>query len=397
MLSESTSWPNLPPRVKSRFLPVNGLRMHFLEAIPETPRADEPLGLIILLHGFPELAYSWRKVIGPLADAGYHVVAPDQRVCGRTTPAGISAQTKFDDSLLPFQMTNMVKDVVGLVHSLGYNSVVAVVGHDFGSPIAAYCALIRPDLFRSVVMMSAPFTGPPQIKPVPLPKDDLQLDPTMQMLSDALGKLDPPRTHYTHYYSTRQAGSDMLNPPNGLHAFMREYYHVKSASWEGNHDPKPHPTAVTGPADIVATMAALPHYYVMGEPTMPLAVNGCGPSGDDSWLTDEELAVYVQEYARTGFQGNLNWYRIKVLSGWEADCELFSGKRIEIPAMFIAGSYDWGTYQVTGAAEMMKEKVCAKMEDQDFVLIEGAGHWVQQEKSVQVVNELLRFLQKTRK
>src|SRR6185503_8113486 len=96
-------------------------------------------------------------VMVPLAAAGYHVVAPDQRGYGRTT--GWSAD--YDGDLSPFRMLNLVRDVLGLIAALGYRSVHAVVGHDFGSPVAAWSTLIRPDIFRSMVLMSAPFAGPP--------------------------------------------------------------------------------------------------------------------------------------------------------------------------------------------------------------------------------------------
>ncbi len=146
----------LPPGIRSGFVENgNGLRMHVLEAGYETPG----LPCVLLLHGFPELAYSWRKVMPLLAAAGYHVVAPDQRGYGRTT----GWDPAYDGDLQPFRMLNLVRDVLGLVFALGHREVTAVVGHDFGSPVAAWCALVRPDIFRSVALMSAPFTGPPAI------------------------------------------------------------------------------------------------------------------------------------------------------------------------------------------------------------------------------------------
>src|SRR5215212_8821662 len=94
-----------------------------------------------------------------LAAAGYYVIAPDQRGYGRTT--GWDAD--YDGDLASFRILNLVRDTLGLVSALGYRSVAAVVGHDFGSSVAAWCALIRPDVFRSVVLMSAPFGGPPAL------------------------------------------------------------------------------------------------------------------------------------------------------------------------------------------------------------------------------------------
>ena len=109
--------------------------------------------LILLLHGFPELAYSWRKVMTPLAGAGYYVVAPDQRGYGLTT----GWDDRFNGDLQSFTISRIAIDAFALVRALGMKAVHTVVGHDFGSPIAAWCGLTRPDFFRSCVMMSAPY------------------------------------------------------------------------------------------------------------------------------------------------------------------------------------------------------------------------------------------------
>src|ERR1700731_4033253 len=143
----------LPSGVRARYIEgINGLRMHVLEAGFES--TGRPC--VVLLHGFPELAYSWRKVMPALAAAGFHVVAPDQRGYGRTT--GWDAD--YDGDLASFRLLNLVRDTLTLVAALGYREV-AVVGHDFGAAVAAGCALIRPDVFRSVALMSAPFAGAP--------------------------------------------------------------------------------------------------------------------------------------------------------------------------------------------------------------------------------------------
>src|SRR5215467_13491711 len=146
----------LPSGVRSRRINnVNGLTVHLLEAGYEV--TGRPV--VLLLHGFPELAYSWRKVILPLASAGYHVIAPDQRGYGRTT----GWDDSYDADPDPFRPLNMVRDAIGLVYALGYRSVASVVGHDAGSPVASWCALVRPDIFRSVVLMSSPFGGAPSL------------------------------------------------------------------------------------------------------------------------------------------------------------------------------------------------------------------------------------------
>jgi pimeloyl-ACP methyl ester carboxylesterase len=150
MATQSLPELPLPPGIRSRVVDdINGLTMHVLEAGYET--AGRPC--LLLLHGFPELAYSWRKVMPRLAAAGYHVVAPDQRGYGRTT--GWSAD--YDGDLHPFRLMNLVRDALGLVFAFGHRSVDAVIGHDFGAIVAPWCALARPDVFRAVVLMSAPF------------------------------------------------------------------------------------------------------------------------------------------------------------------------------------------------------------------------------------------------
>src|SRR6201997_4252011 len=138
----------LPAGIRSRYVDgINGLRMHVLEAGYET--TGRPC--VLLLHGFPELAYSWRKVMPSLAAAAFHVVAPDQRGYGRTS----GWDGDYDGDLASFRLLNLVRDKLTLVAALGYRSV-AVVGHDFGAAVAAGCALIRPDVFRSMTLMSAP-------------------------------------------------------------------------------------------------------------------------------------------------------------------------------------------------------------------------------------------------
>jgi len=128
----------LPDGIRSRVVPgINGLTMHVLEA------GDVDAPCILLLHWFPELAYSWRKVMLPLAGAGFHVVAPDQRGYGRTT----GWDAAYDGDLNAFRLLNVVKDALALIFALGHRSVAAVVGHDFGSSVAAWCGIIRPDVF----------------------------------------------------------------------------------------------------------------------------------------------------------------------------------------------------------------------------------------------------------
>ncbi|KAG6907996.1 hypothetical protein DXG01_006531 [Tephrocybe rancida] len=382
-MSSTSHYPNLPSEIKSRSLAINDLDVHILEALPATaPKPGTQSPLLILLHGFPELAYSWRKVMVPLSAAGYHVVAPDQRGYGHTKRRG--TQNKHDrytftDDLAPFRMLNLATDVVSLVYALGYTSVAAVIGHDYGSAVAGHCALIRPDIFKSVVLMSAPYTGPPTPSTF-----------AVKTLIEGLPSLVPPRKHYVVYYSTPEANIDMSDPPQGLHAFLRAYYHAKSGDWHNN---VPRPLGALS----AAALAQLPLYYVMNlKETMSETVARDAPSTDEAannaWLTEAELGVYAAVYAETGFQGGLNRYRCATDARWSEDLRVFRGKRIEVPAMFLSGKSDWGVYQVPGAVDTMRRETCAKMREEDFVLVEGAGHWVQQEAPGEVVKHLLRFL-----
>ena len=378
-----TSLPDvpLPAGIRSRYVDgINGLRMHVLEAGFET--RGRPC--VLLLHGFPELAFSWRKVMPALANAGYHVIAPDQRGYGRTT--GWDAD--YDGDLGSFRFFNLVRDALGLVSAFGYKHVDAVVGHDFGSPVAAWCALMRPDVFRAVAMMSGPFGGPPSLpfNTVDTPAK-LQLDDSVHR---ELAALQRPRKHYQWYYSTYEANADMHRPPQGLHDFLRAYYHHKSADWADN---RPHPLTSWSANEL----AKLPAYYVMDlRETMPQTVAKEMPSpaeiAANQWLPDRELAFYSAEYARTGFQGGLQWYRCGTSGEFDNELQLFGGRTIDVPSCFISGKQDWGTYQRPGVFEAMQARVCTKM--LGCHLVEGAGHWVQQEQPTEVSRLLIDFLAK---
>ena len=367
----------LPPAIRARMIDgINGLSMHVLEAGFETPHRP----CLLLLHGFPELAFSWRKVMPQFAAAGYHVIAPDQRGYGRTTGADAS----YDCELRSFSLLNLARDALALLSTFGYRHA-DVVGHDFGSSVAAWCALTRPDVFRKVVMMSAPFAGAP-----PLPFDTVahQAAKPDDTIHRDLAALDRPRKHYQWYYSTREANGHMQNAPQGVHNFLRAYYHTKSADWPGN---KPFPLNGWTASEI----AKLPTYYVMdAAETMAETVAREMPSrtqiAANTWLPDEQLKVYADEYARTGFQGGLNWYRCGTDPAIAAELQLFSGRTIDVPSAFIAGAQDWGIHQKPGAIEAMQTTACTDM--RGVHLIDGTGHWVQQERPDDVARLLLAFL-----
>ena len=205
---------------------------------------------------------------------------------------------------------------------------------------------------------------------------------------DELAALDPPRKHYHWYYSTREADGEMRNCPQGIHAFLRAYYHYKSADWK-----KDKPFRLQ--AWTAAELAKLPNYYIMERdkgmaetvaPEMPSAaeIAAC------RWLSEDELRVYSEEFRRTGFQGGLQWYRCRTSGKYNAEIEIFSDRTIDVPSCFIAGKQDWGIYQKPGDFESMQTSACTHM--LGCHLVEGAGHWVQQERPEEVSRLLIQFL-----
>ncbi|KAI1114047.1 Alpha/Beta hydrolase protein [Nemania sp. NC0429] len=371
-----------------------GLTWHVLKAGDAGKRP-----LVLFCHGFPELAYSWRRVLPRVAEAGsgYFCVAMDQRGYGRTTTTMTGGgwprrQPPFHEvELGDYVFTNLVRDLVCLVYGLGYTEVFSIIGHDFGGVSSAMAALMRPDMFRSTVQMSHPHRPVPTprlgkgepAKPKPRPKPDIQAE---------LAKLDPPRKHYKWYNSTPEAAADWDDPPQGLEAFLRGYFHLKSADWAGN-DPRP---LREWSAE---TLAVMPEYYIMRkDDSMPEVVRrnmaGEDEAATETWLSRDELRVYCAEWRRTGFQGALNWYRAQTATTQQSarDVLLYAGRRIEVPCAYVGGRLDWGTFQQPGALESYD--TAESVEPGCFrgaTLIEGAGHWVQQEKPEAVVKAILAF------
>jgi pimeloyl-ACP methyl ester carboxylesterase len=236
-------------------------------------------------------------------------------------------------------------------------------------------------------MMSAPFPGPPSL-PFGAMQGALNAMTAPPSVLDDLATLPRPRKHYHWYYSERGADDNMRNAAQGIHAFLRAYYHHKSADWKQN---RPFRLAAWSAADL----ARMPIYYIMdlaqgmaetvaAEMPSPAEIAAC------EWLSEAELAVYAAAFARTGFQGGLNWYRCRTAGTPNGDLALFSGRSIDQPSCFIAGASDWGVYQKPGDFEAMQTLACTRM--LECHLVEGAGHWVQQEQPAPVAALLLDFL-----
>ncbi len=320
-----------------------------------------------MLHGFPELAYSWRKLIEPLASLGFYVVASDQRGYGKTTGHTL----RYDVDLAEFGMKNLTKDVAEFAKKLGYSKIELLVGHDFGSPVAAWTALMHPDLMDRLVLMIAPFSGPLS------EPNETEID-----IHNALKLLSPPRKHYQKYFGERDAENNMINAPEGFKNFLRAYFHCKSAVWPGNN-------LFVLNSWTASELAMMPNCYIMNdhegmtETALSMAPNEDG-GRTGSWMSDGELEIYSSEILRSGLQGGLNWCRRALSVHERRELSDYLGKSITVLVTFIAGEKDWGIHQVPGALRAMEKITCANFQGTN--LVKGAGHWVQQEKPHEVLD-----------
>jgi pimeloyl-ACP methyl ester carboxylesterase len=291
--------------------------------------------LVLLCHGFPEGWYSWRDQLAALAAAGYHAVAPDMRGYGGTeAPSAISAYSIFD----------MVGDVVGLVAALGEKRAV-IIGHDWGANVAWHAAMFRPDVFPAVAALSVPFRrrGPA---------------PPLHMLRKA-GLV----THYWfHLQEPGVAEAEFERDPRST---------LRRILFSISGDAPPETRALTI------------------QPGKGWLANTIDPAMLPAWLTDADLDHMAAEFSRSGFRGGLNWYR-NIDRNWELTAP-WAGATIQQPALFIAGSLDPVIAGGSGgsAVEALPATVPGLTRS---LLIDGAGHFIQQERP-QIVNAaLLEFI-----
>jgi pimeloyl-ACP methyl ester carboxylesterase len=312
--------------ITHRNIEANGINIHVAEA------GDGPL--VLLLHGFPELWYSYRHQLLALAEAGYHAVAPDMRGYGRTdSPADISQ----------YAMPRLAGDVMGIVNALGGERFV-VVGHDWGSPVASNVALFRPDLVRGVVLLSVPY----------LPRGDADV---LTMLIGALG-------------------------PDNYQVFFQEPG-VAEKAFEAD-------VKASVISFLIGLSGDVPEINLMDK------VDPAQPWGDytsqalPAWLTEEDIDYYASEFRRTGYAGGLNWYRTSRLN-WEL-MAAWHNAPLTAPSLFVAGQKDlvvnWPV--VKEVVPVLREFSTPNLTKS--VLIEGCGHWVQQERPSQVNELLIEFL-----
>ena len=300
----------IDPIISSNKIDIStGLNVHYLEA----SKNNNNQSIALLLHGFPELSFSWRKIIPILANEGFRVIAPDMRGYGLTS----GGTKKYDSNISEYRLLNLTTDILSLISALKINKVDLLVGHDAGSSVAGTSTLIRPDIFKSVVMMSAPFTGAPNIDSNLSYQDPIHKD---------LEELNPPRKHYQWYYSTPEANKDMHLDREGLHKFLRAYYHMKSADWKENN-----PYELGSWTAI--NLAKMPEYYIMKlDQTMVEAVMSQYPKDNcyENWLNDKELEIYSNSFHSNSFQPALNWYRCMTSPYLNSDLKVFSNKKIEV-------------------------------------------------------------------
>jgi len=378
----------LPAGVRPRLVPkVNGLTVNMLEAgIQGRP-------LVLLLHGFPNLGYSWRKVMPAFADAGYYVIAPDCRGFGRT----FGWDKSWDADPAPFLTLNMVRDQIALVYALGYRKTEMIVGHDQGQLIATYAAIVRPDMFLRLTTVSSAGSVPPSF---PFAGTERKPAYTAAELDAEYAKLRPPRRDYQDYWASKQADEDMKHVAQGMSDFFRAFYYMKGGEFPGNQNLTPLRPMQTA-REAAKENARMPEYYVMRRDRgMPATMAANMPSKEYitncKWFTQAECDVYGQEYAASGWTGALHNYRHRRNNAFPANFAeqlTFSGRTIDVPAQFIAGIQDWGANRIAGGAEGAGKSGFTKF--RGVQLVDRAGHWPHEEQPEIVSQHLIHFLKST--
>ncbi|MET7852985.1 alpha/beta hydrolase [Streptomyces avermitilis] len=288
--------------------------------------------LVLLVHGFPESWYSWRHQLPALAAAGYRAVAVDVRGYGRSSRP---------DAVHAYRMLDLVEDNVAVVHALGERTAV-IVGHDWGSNIAATSALVRPEVFRAVGLLSVPYA--PRGGPRP---------------SEIFAGMGGDEEFYVSYFQEPGRAEAEIEPD--VRGWLAGFYAALSA------DTMPAPGAPD------------PHFVRRGGTLRERLPAGPLPA----WLSDADLDVYAGEFERTGLSGALNRYRA-MDRDWE-DLAPFDGAPVRQPSLFIGGGLDASTQWLADAIEAYPVTLPGLVSSH---ILDGCGHWLQQERP-QDTNRLL--------
>ncbi len=315
--------------ISERRVATNGIELNIAEQQP----AGDGKGLIIMYHGFPESWYSWRHQFAPLADMGYHAVAPDMRGYGKSDKP---------DDIKAYNQVEVVNDIIGLIPALGYETAI-VFGHDWGAPTAWSCALNHTDKVTAVGALSVPFTPRADAPP---------LDTMKQLFKDMF--------FYQLYF--QEPGVAEAELESDIRRSLRKFFHMGSGQFDATGmQPKP------ADADLLSDLP---------DP---------GQLGD--WCSEEDLDFYTGEFERSGFRGPLNYYR-----NHNETWEMTAGAPTQIhqPAMFVAGDKDGVIMMAAEALQKMPERVTDLRTN---TLIPGIGHWTQQEAPDEVNKEMQAFLE----
>jgi pimeloyl-ACP methyl ester carboxylesterase len=337
-----------------KLVDVNGTRIHVVE------EGEGPL--VIMVHGFPELWYSWRHQLTALAAAGYRAVAIDKR--------GYGQSTKYWDPD-EYRIHKVVGDLTGLVTALGEKTAV-VIGHDWGAPVAWTAAWLHPEVFTGVIGLSCPFAGRGIIALPGNPFGEREPDDIHRFLSG------PDKDFYQVYFGTLGPIIDEIE--SDVRGWLRDLY------W-----------GVGGDAFVAAG------FSLEGQDRVKLVRNGalCIPFGGlirdgfpspdkmPSWMTEENLDVYVEAFERSGFGGPLSYYR-NIQNNWH-DLAPMQDKPLVVPAAFLGGEHDVGTWWGLEAIERAPEVIPNWLGSQ---ILEGSGHWLQVERTEETNAFILDFLRK---
>ncbi len=313
--------------VNHRSVKTNGITMHIAEA------GSGPL--VLLCHGFPECWYSWRHQLPALAEASFWAVAPDQRGYGRTDcPQAVGA----------YNISQLVGDMLGVVKALGAPTAV-IAGHDWGAPVAWSAALLRPDVFRALALLSVPYRPRSAVRP-----------------------------------------SELMRALAGNRVFYQEYFQTPGkAESELDADPDKSIRAILYSA--AGDAAPAQRWRYLFESNERLFDTVSLPEKLPAWLTEKDVEFYAAEFRRTGFRGGLNWYR-NIDFNWEMT-PFLDGARPSQPALFIAGEKD-PVIEFYGPAYQTLESALPNLKKK--TLLPGAGHWIQQERPQEVNRLLTDFL-----